>query len=164
MLKKTHFVRAAMLLILVLGASGYTFSSTNCGTAFHHPSLLFSFFNSPTSGQAEYKAYCVGCHGQDGRGKGHSSAYCTVPPANLTQIAQRNNGVYQIEKVCDILRRGTGRPARGQGYMPIWEPLLKSMNADPPDVIKIRIQNLAEFVKTLQEDSTASKKHPSPHQ
>ncbi|HKM79900.1 MAG TPA: hypothetical protein VJY15_02925 [Candidatus Acidoferrum sp.] len=34
--------------------------------------------------------------------------------------------------------------------MPTWEPLLKSMNADPPGVTEIRIQNLAAYVETLR--------------
>jgi mono/diheme cytochrome c family protein len=158
MVNATWCVRAALLLLALVAVSGYAFSAINCGSAVNHASPLFTTSNS---GQEEYLAYCAGCHGQDGHGKGRSSAYCTVPPADLTQLAQRNNGVYRVEKVCDVLRRGTGRPARGQGYMPIWEPLLKSMNADPPGVTEIRIQNLAEFVKTIQEDSTAAQKQPA---
>ena len=35
--------------------------------------------------------------------------------------------------------------------MPIWGLLLRSMNVDPPDVTEIRIHNLAEYVKILQD-------------
>jgi len=101
--------------------------------------------------------YCAGCHGLDGRGRGRVSAYCKVPPTDLSQLAVRNKGIYPAEWVCEVLRHGTGHPSNGQGYMPTWEPLLKSMNADPPGLTELRIQNLAAFVKTLQDP-------PPPHQ
>ncbi len=34
--------------------------------------------------------------------------------------------------------------------MPVWEPLLRSMHAEPPDVTETRLQILTEYVKTLQ--------------
>jgi len=146
--------------LLLLVAVGGCALAVICGhAAVSYASPLFSFAITSTSGQEEYTAYCAGCHGQDGRGSGRSAAYCTVAPANLTQLAQRNSGVYPVERVCDVLRRGTGRPPRGQGYMPVWEPLLKSMNADPPGVTEMRIQNLAAYVKILQEESIAAQKH-----
>jgi len=160
MVTTTRFPRAAMILLLLVTLGGFAFAAINGHAAVRYASPLFSFAITSTSGQEEYTAYCAGCHGQDGRGKGRSSAYCTVAPANLTQLAQRNSGVYPLERVCDVLRRGTGRPPRGQGYMPVWEPLLKSMNSDPPGVTEMRIQNLAAYVKILQEESIAAQKRP----
>ncbi len=154
--------RAAYFFILLAALGWCALSAINCDSAVRHASPLFSLAITSTAGQEEFGAYCAGCHGQDRRGKGRSSAYCTVPPSDLTQLAQRNHGIYPVERVCDVLRRGTGRPPRGQGYMPVWEPFLKSMNADAPGVTELRIQNLAKYVRTLQEDSTAAQKHPAP--
>ncbi len=87
--------------------------------------------------------------------------YCTVPPTDLTQLAQRNNGVYAAERICEVLRHGTGHAPKGQGYMPTWEPLLKSMNGDPPGVTEVRIENLAAYIKILQDEPPASQKQPA---
>ena len=46
--------------------------------------------------------------------------------------------------------------------MPTWEPLLKSMNGDPPGVTEVRIQNLTDYVKTLQEITPAPEKRATP--
>ncbi len=151
-----------MLLLAFFAINGYALSSINFSIANSFPSPLFSFFTTSTSGQEEFNAYCAGCHGQDGHGKGHSAAYCSVPPADLTQLALKNHGVYPIEGVCDVLRRGTGHPPAGQGYMPVWEPLLKSMNGDAPGLTELRIQNLAAYIKNLQVDSTSAQKQPAP--
>jgi len=153
--------RATMLSIMLVAACGYALSAINCHTAVTHASPLFSFVITPTSGQEEYTAYCAGCHGQDGRGKGRSSGYCTVPPTDLTQLAQKNNGIYPAEWICEVLRHGTGHAPKGQGYMPTWEPLLKSMNGDPPGVTEIRIQSLAAYIKTLQDLPSGAQKQPA---
>jgi len=157
MVNATRCARAALFLISIVAVIGYALSALNCHSAVNYASPLFSFVITSTSGQEEYMAYCAGCHGQDGRGKGRSSRYCSVPPTDLTQLAQKNNGAYPAEHVCEVLRHGTGHAPKGQGYMPVWEPLLKSMNADPPGVTDVRIQNLAAYIKTLQ----ASQRRPS---
>lgn len=150
MLNATRCTKAAISWLLFFEVFGYPFSIVNGDTVANKGSCRFSVDVSSTSGYGMYTTYCAGCHGEDGRGKGRSSRYCTVPPADLTQLAWKNHGIYSPERVCHILRYGTGRPTKGQGYMPIWELLLRSMNADPPDVTEIRIHNLAEYVKTLQ--------------
>ncbi len=101
-----------------------------------------------------YTVYCAGCHGKDGRGKGRSSRLCTVPPTDLTQFSRNNHGTFPAKWVLEVLHHGTGLPPKGQGYMPVWGPLLKSMNSDPPEVTEARLQNLTEYVETLQ-DKTA---------
>jgi mono/diheme cytochrome c family protein len=121
-------------------------------------SSIFPLVISPTSGKDMYAVYCAGCHGEDGRGEGHSARHCTVPPADLTQLARNNHGIYPAERVCEVLRRGTGQPPKGQGYMPIWEPLLNSLNAEPASVTEERIRSLAEYVKTLQDRPAAPRK------
>ncbi|MFI5096034.1 MAG: c-type cytochrome [Candidatus Acidiferrales bacterium] len=162
MVNAMRCARAALFLMLFVAVSGYALSAINCDTAVNNASPHFSRVITSISGQEEYTAFCAGCHGQKGRGKGRSSRYCTVPPADLTHLAQKNHGSYPTEKVCEVLRRGTGQPPKGQGYMPIWEPLLKSMNADPPGVTEVRIQNLVKYVKTLQDEPSVSKKRPAP--
>jgi len=110
-----------------------------------------------------YDQYCAGCHGSDGHGLGTASRYCTVPPSNLTLLTRKNHGVYPAKRVSQVLHSGTGKTPQGQGYMPVWEPLLKTMNEDKPGITEIRIANLTEYVRTLQErPETPHKKRATP--
>jgi mono/diheme cytochrome c family protein len=148
----------AALFCLLFAHPGYVPSFVSRDAPGNRDSSIFSLFITSTSGKEMYAVYCAGCHGQDGRGKGHSARYCTVPPADLTHLASNNHGIYPTEKVCEVLRHGTGQPPKGQGYMPLWEPLLKSMNTEPAAVTEERIRNLSEYVKTLQDRPAARKR------
>jgi hypothetical protein len=118
----------------------------------HSPQIspFFSYVITSTSGREMYFAYCSGCHGKDGRAKTLAARLCAVPPADLTLLSLNNEGAYPAHRVAEILRNGTGKPSQGQGYMPVWEPLLKSMNSESQDVIDLRIRNLTEYVRTHQ--------------
>lgn len=153
-------VKVLVFLMIVLG--GPAFFIIDSHPAFASALTRFSLFISPTSGQEQYMVYCAGCHGEDGRGKGRSSRYCSAPPTDLTQLAHKNRGTYPAERVCNVLHQGTGHTPKGRGYMPTWEPLLKSMNGDPPGVTEVRIQNLTDYVKTLQEITPAPEKRATP--
>ena len=110
-----------------------------------------------------YAQYCAGCHGSRGQGQGPAARYCTVSPANLALLAKNNRGVFPAKHVFQVLHTGTGKRPQGQGYMPVWEPLLRSMNADKPETTEMRIANLTEYVRTLQErTATPPKGHASP--
>lgn len=162
MLNVTRYAKTAISLLLFLGLSGYPLSIVSGDTAPNQNSCPFSLVISASSGHDMYVVYCAGCHGEDGRAKGRSSRYCTVPPVDLTQLARQNHDTYPSERVCQILRYGTGRPPQGQGYMPVWSPLLRSMNADPPGMTEVRIQSLSEYVRTLQDVIGAQDRRPVP--
>jgi len=151
MVSARHCVAALGMLICTL--SGYAYSAMN-GVAILNAALPSSSVNISTSGLEQYNAYCAGCHGVDGRGAGRASQYCTVKPSNLTKLAENNKGVYPEQRVCEVLRNGTGHLAHGVGYMPVWKPLLTSMNGDAPETTEQRIKNLASYIETLQERPT----------
>ena len=46
------------------------------------------------AGKSEYQSSCETCHGADGKGKGPLSTQLKVPPADLTVLAKKNNGVF----------------------------------------------------------------------
>jgi mono/diheme cytochrome c family protein len=120
--------------------------------------FYFSIHTNPNSGQEMYAQYCAGCHGSDGHGLGPAAHYCTVPPGNLALLTKKNHGVFPAKRVSQVLHTGTGKTPQGQGYMPVWEPLLQTMNADKPGTTEIRIANLTEYVRTLQERPATPRK------
>ena len=57
----------------------------------------------PATGQALYLSHCASCHGAGGRGDGSAGAALAPPPADLTQIAARRDGVWPMLEVMSII-------------------------------------------------------------
>ncbi len=55
------------------------------------------------AGQFEYRMGCTACHGVDGKGMGPVGALFGTPPANLTILAKRNNGVFPFNSVYEVI-------------------------------------------------------------
>jgi mono/diheme cytochrome c family protein len=54
---------------------------------------------APIDGPTAYLNNCASCHGGDGRGNGPAARGLDVAPADLTQIAARNGGVFPRDAV-----------------------------------------------------------------
>lgn len=96
-----------------------------------------------------YLAYCASCHGLDGRGNGPVAPALNTPPADLTTIAQRNGGIFPLERVKKIISGDQIVSAHGSHEMPVWGPIFHQVEEDR-DYGNVRLQNLAEYLKTLQ--------------
>ena len=55
------------------------------------------------AGKSEYQSSCETCHGADGKGKGPLSTQLKVPPADLTVLAKKNNGVFPVMHVYEVI-------------------------------------------------------------
>jgi nucleotide-binding universal stress UspA family protein/mono/diheme cytochrome c family protein len=130
-------VGAAMLAALLLGPS--------LASAQDEP------MRQSTPGGEVYRTYCVACHGASARGDGPLAATMTKKPANLTEIARRNGGVFPSELV---FRTIDGRnKVRGHGGpdMPEWaEAFAKSSEAGDAERVKKVIQSLVDYLESLQ--------------
>ena len=93
MLNATRCVKAAISPLLFFAVSGYALSVVNWDTAVNKGSPPFALVIQATSGQEMYTTYCTECHGENGRGFGPNWSECTVPPADLTQLARKNHGI-----------------------------------------------------------------------
>ena len=104
-----------------------------------------------TPGAEIYRTYCVSCHGAAARGDGPLSAAMTKKPANLTEIAKRNGGLFPSDLV---FRTIDGRnKVRGHGGpdMPEWaEAFSKSRDAGDDERVKAVIQSLVDYLESLQ--------------
>jgi mono/diheme cytochrome c family protein len=160
MINAAPYIRATLPAVLLFSAA-ISCDAALFGDGAANPVAHFCYFaihTNPDSGQEMYGQYCAGCHGSGGQGQGPAAHYCTVSPANLALLAKKNRGVFPAKHVSQVLHYGTGKRPRGQGYMPVWEPLLQSMNADKPGTTEIRIANLTEYVRTLQERPATPRK------
>jgi mono/diheme cytochrome c family protein len=64
--------------------------------------------------------YCSACHGVHGRGDGPAAAALHPPPADLTRIRQRHDGLFPVAEVTAAIDGRTAIPAHGSREMPIW--------------------------------------------
>ena len=116
------------------------------------------------NGKDLYKAYCEQCHGAGGNGDGPAVANLKKPPADLTQLAARNNGKFNRTGVEAFikgdrpggeLRSDTGTQAPVIIYadgtpddMPVWGILFRAFWPDEP--ASIRCGNLARHIASIQ--------------
>ena len=108
-------------------------------------------FIRTVEGPALYKAYCAVCHGANGKGGGPMAGALKVRPANLTHIAERNRGVFPADRVEKIISGDTEIPkGHGTREMPVWGPVFSQIEWDR-DLSPVRLRNLAEYIRELQE-------------
>jgi mono/diheme cytochrome c family protein len=144
--KFTKFVLIGMLLVGLTGAI-----PASLGEAGEQKKKLKKepiASSEAESGAQLYKNYCAACHGLEGKGDGQVAKFLKGPPADLSTLAQRNNGTYPADRVAATLRNGTDSGVHGTSDMPIWGPVFQSRGKD---VAQTRVRKLTEFVQSLQQ-------------
>lgn len=103
-----------------------------------------------TSGKKMFESYCAPCHGVDGKGHGPVGSSLKTPPFDLTMLSHTQNGKFPEKHVIEVLRFGVAVPSHGSTAMPIWGPVLRSMSNTNPAEKQLRINNLVDYLKTIQ--------------
>ena len=108
-------------------------------------------YKQNTSGSEVFRTYCASCHGTTARGDGPLASAMNRKPANLTEIAKRNGGLYPTELVFKVI---DGRqPVRGHGGpdMPVWgDVFTRSRDAGDAERVKAVIESLVDYLGTIQ--------------
>jgi len=110
------------------------------------------------SGRDSFERYCSTCHGRTGQGDGHVAQALAVKPTDLSQLAQRNGGVFPADQVRATLtwaRRPV--PAHGTSEMPIWGSIFSAFDSEIR--VRDRIENLVAHIESLQLPSSGPN-HP----
>jgi mono/diheme cytochrome c family protein len=106
---------------------------------------------SGTTGAEVFKSYCASCHGTSARGDGPLADALRYRPADLTRIAQRNDGKFEAEKVHRIIDGRKSVKGHGGTDMPVWGDAFKqSATGFSEEAVKARIQSLTAYLETLQ--------------
>lgn len=107
---------------------------------------------SATPGRALFQHYCASCHGWEAKGDGPVARYLATPPADLTRIAARRDGVFPEEEIGEYIdgRRLVG--AHGTREMPVWGRIF---GKDLPPVtreveIDIHLRMLIDYLRSIQ--------------
>jgi mono/diheme cytochrome c family protein len=111
--------------------------------------------NNAAMGSYFYKTYCASCHGASARGDGPLAGSMRRRPANLTEIAKRNKGVYPNELVYKIIDGRQPLAGHGGPDMPIWgDAFLRSAETSTEETVRHRIQALVDYLETIQAKDT----------
>jgi len=102
------------------------------------------------AGRGLFMLYCASCHGSTGRGNGPSAGEFRHRPADLTQFARNNGGVFNDALIHRIIDGRTVK-AHGNLEMPVWGDAFKWRQGLDEDAIKQRIEALVRYVGSIQE-------------
>jgi mono/diheme cytochrome c family protein len=103
------------------------------------------------AGKPLYLQYCASCHGVDGRGGGPVASSLREPPPDLTTMAQRSGGSFDLRATMTIIDGERAVAAHGTREMPVWGEVFGSEGkALATRVRLLRTQVLAEYLGTLQ--------------
>jgi mono/diheme cytochrome c family protein len=114
----------------------------------------------PDSGQREYEANCMVCHGAKAKGDGPYMAVLGKPPSDLTTLARRNGGVFPVDRVYRIIDGRDELKAHGPREMPVWGIDYQVQAAtywrgrgsyDPELFVRYRILALIDYLSRVQE-------------
>jgi mono/diheme cytochrome c family protein len=107
-------------------------------------------YTSPASGEEMYMAYCASCHGTHAKGDGPAAGALKIPPADLTTLAQKNNGKFPSNHVAAVLSGEEEVTAHGSKDMPVWSPVFRRVSQGHAAEVKQRINNLTRYIESLQ--------------
>ena len=101
-------------------------------------------------GVDNFVLYCAPCHGRDGRGNGPVAPALKTPPADLTRISIRNNGVFPAGRIRQFVTSGGDVAAHGTSAMPVWGPTFRSLDTSDK-LVAIRIANVVSYLESIQQ-------------
>ncbi len=138
------FLRSALVVVFLFGFAAAA-SHAQTTEVKKEPIQM----TSAASGVEMFNSYCAACHGKDAKGNGPAASALKVPPADLTQLAKKNNGKFPADHVGNELRTGVAG-AHGSNEMPVWGPLFSSVSSRDDAIVQMRISNLIRYIETLQ--------------
>lgn len=98
-----------------------------------------------------FRTYCAACHGTSARGDGPLAGSMARRPADLTEIAKRNGGLYPSELVFRTI--DGKKPVRGHGGpdMPVWgDAFARARDGGDEAKVKSMIQSLVDYLESVQ--------------
>jgi len=105
---------------------------------------------SATSGAELFREHCVTCHGEDAKTPGPTAIALGYAVPDLTTIAQRNGGVFPVERIKGFIAGPDNLfiPAHGSSRMPVWGPTFRAL--DPGGDTNARFKQLVEYLESIQ--------------
>lgn len=106
---------------------------------------------SAATGDYLYRTYCAACHGPNAKGDGPLADSMRRRPADLTEIAKRNKGVFAADEVFRIIDGRTPVKGHGGPDMPVWgDAFARSVDGGDPALVAARIKALVAYLESIQ--------------
>lgn len=111
-------------------------------------------------GEKEYRANCAVCHAIDGKAlTAPYREFLKIAPVDLTVLAKKNNGVFPINRVYEVIDGRAAVQAHGPREMPVWgtEYSVKAAEHyidapyDPEAYVRTRILLLVDYLYRIQQ-------------
>ena len=110
------------------------------------------------TGRLSYRRYCGSCHGATALGDGSVAQYLTVKPANLKEISLRNDGVFPLDMVVQVIDGRTPVSGHGSADMPVWGDVFQTASTDTAEMSAAdrekraseKILGLAYYLESIQ--------------
>jgi mono/diheme cytochrome c family protein len=108
----------------------------------------------PTEGRVLFVKYCASCHGASGHGDGPAADALRVKPADLTQFATRNGGIFPNERTRRMIDgRESGARAHGNIEMPVWGDEFQVREGLTETAARSRIEAIVNYIGSIQQRS-----------
>ncbi|MDU8946641.1 c-type cytochrome [Ovoidimarina sediminis] len=123
--------------------------------------LMGTTVETTNAGRTLYVQNCAACHGVDGRGDGPKGVGLNTPPADLTKIAARRDGMWPALEIMDILS-GYSRNILPREDMPVVVNILDNEMSefDPgngePILMPTKLIAVAHYLESLQDPAPTS--------
>ena len=107
----------------------------------------------------EFRVSCTPCHGQDGKGDGYLVQMSNggITTSDLTQLAKKNDGVFPLPHVFQVIDGSTQFGAHGDRAMPVWGDRYMKQAEEKYGVfgrgaaVRSRILELVYYLQSIQE-------------
>jgi len=118
--------------------------------------LLAETKDAISMGHKEYERTCSLCHGIDAKGHGVYAFELNNAPANLTQIKNKNGGIFPFIELYRIIDGRKDIKSHGTRIMPVWgdrfnsESWLDTNQRNSETLVRGRIFELLLYLETIQ--------------
>jgi hypothetical protein len=111
-------------------------------------------------GKHEFESHCVVCHGWEGKGDGPFAHFelLKIKIPDLTTLSRKNNGVFPLQRVYEVIDGTEALKAHGTREMPIWgtvytaevEEAYFDVPFNPRAYVRLHILALIDYISRLQ--------------
>ena len=103
-------------------------------------------------GERRFQYHCAPCHGARADGRGPVAAHLRIPPPDLTRIARRRAGRFDVDEITAFVDGRNRVSAHGSSDMPIWGPVFEAGFAGGDNPIPLIVEYL-ESIQLAEEPS-----------
>lgn len=137
--RKTWMITAGLVLVVAVGSGARSQERPDAAPPVEEGRTLFL-------------TYCSSCHGASATGDGPIADELRVPPANLTELAKKNNGAFLSERIQRVID-GRDRDVRAHGSMemPVWGDAFKRRENLTEEAVKARIAAIVRYLQSMQQ-------------